>query len=101
MEITQGPKITTPLSNHFDDDMTTTSREVLFDGKRYSDLTPTEQRPAMAAWRAKRRKDRVGWAYLTGLAGFCLLCAAHLTAFGVVFVLAVIALTCTALVRTA
>jgi hypothetical protein len=71
MEITQGPKQARPLTNFFDDEMTTTGRELLFDGKRYSELDSDEQRRAMAAAAKRAKGRRQGWAFLGGLFGIC------------------------------
>lgn len=99
MEVTKGPKRTDQLENFFDDSLTTTSHELLFDGKPYSQLTPDEIPAATRAVARKRAESRGTWAFLVGLGGFCLLMAAHLTLFGIVFVAAVVAAICTALVR--
>lgn len=94
MEITQGSKKQTPVANFFDDDLGATSRELLFDGKRYSDLTSDEQKVAMSAVERKHRDRQGTWAFLVGLGGFCLLLAVHLTAVGMVALAVVVALVC-------
>lgn len=71
MKISEGPKETQALPNFFDDEMTTTSRELLFDGKRYSELDSDGQRRALAA-ATKRAKDRrQTWALIIGGVGIC------------------------------
>lgn len=71
MEITQGPKKTQPLTNFFDDEMTTTSRELLFDGKRYSELDSDGQRAATRAAEKRAKDRRQTWAFLGGMFGIC------------------------------
>lgn len=97
MEITRGPKRTHPLMNFFDDEMTITSREMLFDGKSWSELNPVEQKQAVSAAERHHRERMGGWSFLVGLGGFCLLLTAHLTAAGIVIVAALTALLCWAI----
>lgn len=87
MKITEGPKETRPLPNFFDDDMGTTTRELLFDGKRYSELDDDGKRRAQTA-AAKRAKDRrQSWAMLGGLLGICAF--PGITVIGAAIVLAI------------
>lgn len=71
MKITKGPKQTRPVPNFFDDEVGATHRELLFDGKRYSELTPAEHEQAVKASERKRRSDRGAWMFVAGLVVFC------------------------------
>lgn len=59
------------MPNFFDDEITTTARELLFDGKRYSELDNDGKGQARAAAAKRAKSRRQGWAIIGGIGGIC------------------------------